>query len=83
MTETWRSIPFQAGRLYRTLTAFKSLRDTFEANEILEFVKATYSAHDSYTGYVFKMPGKDILRVFDLHDDEPDSRCNEYFALKK
>jgi hypothetical protein len=83
MTDTWRPTPFKTRQLYRTLKAFNSLRDSFQSGEVLEFVSSSYSRYDSSTGFVFKDNGSGELRIFDLHDEEPDSLCNEYFTIHK
>ena len=45
---------FKEGKNYRVLMDSSSLRDDFKVNEILTFIKETFSRYDGYTGYFFK-----------------------------
>src|SRR5688572_2993903 len=67
----WRESPFIRGKCYRVRRSFSSLRDSFTAGEVLTFESHAWSRYDGITGYCFRQPGRDTLRVWDI-DDETD-----------
>lgn len=66
----WREDPFEAGKRYKVIRDFKSLRDSFHESEELTYSKQTYSRYDGQTGYLF-IDDTDTVKVIDVHDDDP------------
>lgn len=62
--------PFTIGKRYRVRHAFTALRDSFLADEILQFDSSAWSRYDGITGYFFRQPEREALRVWDIADDE-------------
>ncbi|MDI1310766.1 hypothetical protein [Prosthecobacter sp.] len=62
--------PFIIGKSYRVRSAFKALRDSFVADEVLLFDSFAWSRYDGITGYFFRQPGCETVRIWDLGDDE-------------
>lgn len=65
----WRECPFIRGRRYRVRKSFAALRDSFTADEVLTFDSDAWSRYDGITGYFFRQPGSEKLRVWDIDDD--------------
>ena len=65
----WRECPFTRGRRYRVRQSFAALRDTFTAGDILTFDSDAWSRYHGITGYAFRQPGRETLRVWDIDDD--------------
>lgn len=62
--------PFTIGKRYRVRHAFTALRDSFVADEVLLFDSFAWSRYDGITGYFFRQPEREIMRVWDIGDDE-------------
>ncbi len=62
--------PFTIGKRYRVRHAFTALRDSFVADEVLLFDSYAWSRYDGITGYFFRQPERETLRVWDIADDE-------------
>jgi hypothetical protein len=74
----WRTCPFEIGREYRVTQSIRSLRDSFDAGEVVTFIRAGYSVYFSMTGYFFT----DIngtIRAFDVADDVTDEEWQTSF----
>ncbi len=65
----WRECPFTRGRQYRVRQSFAALRDSFTAGDILTFDSDAWSRYDGITGYFFRQPCRERLRVWDIDDD--------------
>jgi len=65
----WRTSPFTLGRHYRVRKDFAALRDSFTAGDILTFDSEAWSRYDGITGYFFRQPARETLRVWDIEDD--------------
>ncbi|MDB6003908.1 MAG: hypothetical protein JWR15_895 [Prosthecobacter sp.] len=62
--------PFTIGKLYRVRRAFTALRDSFIADEVLLFDSYAWSRYDGISGYFFRQPEREALRVWDVPDEE-------------
>ena len=64
------STPFSPGSHYHVRADFKALRDSFVSGEVLIFDFQAWSRYDGITGYFFRQPGVEGLRVWDIADEE-------------
>ncbi len=71
--------PFIIGNRYRVRHAFTALRDSFVADEVLLFDSHAWSRYDGITGYFFRQPERETLRVWDIADDQSISVWKELF----
>jgi hypothetical protein len=58
--------PFTVGQHYRVRHTFAALRDSFVADEVLLFDSYAWSRYDGITGYFFRQPERESLRVWDI-----------------
>jgi len=66
----WRHCPFKIGTRYRVRRDFAALRDSFTADEVLTFHSDAWSRYDGITGYFFQQTGTEVLRAWDINDDD-------------
>ncbi len=62
--------PFTIGKRYRVRQTFTALRDSFVTDEVLSFDSYAWSRYDGITGYFFRQPEREAMRVWDIADDE-------------
>ncbi|MDP9139520.1 MAG: hypothetical protein M3O62_01845 [Pseudomonadota bacterium] len=70
MSASSTEYPFRKGVRYRVKRSFTALRDIFEEGEEMTYDSTAWSRYDGITGYFFSQPGRDRLRMWDIHDDE-------------
>jgi hypothetical protein len=76
---TWRSCPFEVGRVYSVVKPFKSLRFEFVAGKKYAFVGDVYNRYDSMTIFNFRSDEDGKNYQWWLHDEVPLETWREYF----
>ncbi len=61
--------PFKKGNAYRVRRDFDALRDSFVTGEILVFDSCAWSRYDGMSGFFFRQPGREGIRLWDIADD--------------
>ncbi len=82
----WREHLFEPGKKYRVLKSYAFFGNNLNVGEKLEFESAGYERYDNMSLFRFytlpkKLFGKPNTVVWHLHDDEPESKVNEYFEM--
>lgn len=79
----WREGLFEKGARYQVLKNWSQRGSVFNKGSIVEFESSGYERYDSESLFRFYEKSGLVLKkkelIWSIHDDEPDSKINEYF----
>ena len=76
---SWRTCPFEVGRVYSVLKSFKSLDFEFVPGQKFSFVGHGYNRYDCMTIFNFRSEKDGKPYQWWLHDDVPLETWKEHF----